>query len=99
MFLAISQFTVANDMDPAVREAFTQRPHLVDHATGFVRMEVANPGDDCKTFWLMTWWTNEASFRDWHHGHSYRASHQGIPKGLKLVPGATRMTYLNVVAQ
>ena len=38
------------------------RPHQVDSAPGFIRMEVANPGGDPKEFWLLTWWRDAASF-------------------------------------
>lgn len=99
MFLAISQFQVSNDHDEAVREAFQRRPHKVDEAPGFIRMEVAHPCDDRKAFWLLTWWRDAASFHAWHKSHAYRDSHSGIPKGLKLDPGATRMQYLEVFAQ
>ncbi|SFV00168.1 antibiotic biosynthesis monooxygenase family protein [Pseudoduganella namucuonensis] len=98
MFLSISRFAVANDLDGAVRDAFIARPHLVDTAPGFIRMEVANPCADEKEFWLLTWWRDAASFDAWHHSHSYRESHRGIPKGLKLAKGRTEMLRLDVVA-
>lgn len=46
MFLSISRFRVGNDLEGAVRDAFLARPHRVDEAAGFVRMEVANPSED-----------------------------------------------------
>lgn len=99
MFLAISRFSVANDLDEQVREAFRQRPHHVDSAPGFIRMEVANPADDENEFWLLTWWRREEDFHSWHRSHAFRASHSGMPKGLKLDPARTRMMYFKVVAQ
>jgi heme-degrading monooxygenase HmoA len=39
MFVALSRFTIANDMLEEVRMAFCQRPHLVDEAMGFLGME------------------------------------------------------------
>lgn len=99
MFLAISRFSVSNDLDESVRVAFQQRPHKVDEASGFIRMEVANPCDNPKEFWLLTWWLDAASFHAWHKGHSYRESHVGIPKGLKLDPAASRIMYFEIVAQ
>ena len=96
-FVAVSRFVVANGMTPDVKAAFRTRPHLVDGAPGYVRMEVMSPLERPEEIWLLTFWTDEASFRAWHHGHRYRDSHQGIPKGLKLVPGETRMTYFEHV--
>jgi heme-degrading monooxygenase HmoA len=98
VFLSISRFAVAGNHDDAVLDAFRERPHLVDGAPGFIRMEVANPCDDAKEFWLLTWWQDEASFRAWHRSHAYHASHLGMPKGLKLEPGRTEILCLEVFA-
>jgi len=40
MILVIRKFTVRNGMEEAVRQAFVDRPHLVDSAPGYQRMEV-----------------------------------------------------------
>jgi hypothetical protein len=37
-FVAMSRFTVANDMTAQVKQAFADRPHLVDDTLGFVRI-------------------------------------------------------------
>jgi heme-degrading monooxygenase HmoA len=87
-FVALSRFTIANGMEAEVWQAFRGRPHQVDGAAGFVRMEVLAPVDTPAEVWLFTWWTDEASYRTWHHSHSYRDAHRGIPRGLKLVPGS-----------
>lgn len=93
----MSRFTVANGMESQVREAFLKRPHLVDGAAGFLRMEVLNTKDAPEEFWLLTWWTDEASYRAWHKGHAYRDSHAGMPKGLKLVRGSAAVRFLDHV--
>ena len=98
-FMASSRFVVRNGMQEQVCEAFRTRPHLVDAAAGFCRMEVLRPLDAPEEFWLMTWWTDEASFATWHHGHLYRDSHAGIPKGLKLVAGSVQIRRLELIAQ
>jgi heme-degrading monooxygenase HmoA len=96
-FVALSCFTVANGMTDRVKQAFLDRPHLVDGAPGFVRMDVITPLDSPDEIWLMTFWSDEASFQVWHHSHLYRESHVGIPKGLKLVPGSTQIRYFEHV--
>jgi heme oxygenase (mycobilin-producing) len=88
-FVVISKFTVANGMIALVKESFRNRPHKVDDADGFRRMEVISPMDDLNEIWLITFWRDEASFTTWHHSHLYRESHAGIPRGLKLVPHST----------
>ncbi len=97
MFIAMSRFVVANGMEEAVRQAFVDRPHLVDGAAGFVRMSVLRPAEQPAEFWLLTWWTDEASYRAWHQGHAYRDSHAGMPKGLKLVRGSAAVRFLDHV--
>lgn len=98
MIIALSRFTIANDMADEVRTAFRQRPHLVDDAPGFLGMEVMNPMDKPEEIWLVTRWQDEQSYRNWHRGHHYQASHEGIPKGLKLMPGRTDIRLFEVFA-
>jgi heme-degrading monooxygenase HmoA len=96
-FVALSRFTVANGMTDRVKQAFFERPHLVDGAPGFVRMDVITPLDSPDEIWLMTFWSDEESFKVWHRSHLYRDSHAGIPKGLKLVRGSTQIRYFEHV--
>ncbi len=97
-FVALSKFVIANDMSDSVKSAFRNRPHLVDDAPGYLRMEVLSPSERPEEIWLVTFWTDEASFRAWHHSHLYHESHRGIPKGLKLVPGETAVRTFEHVA-
>ncbi len=93
MFIATSRFTVANGMADEVKRAFADRPHLVDSAPGFLRMDVISPIDTPDEIWLMTYWSDQSSFREWHSSHEYHQSHRGIPKGLKLVPKSTEIRF------
>ena len=88
-FAAISRFVIANGMTADVRKAFRNRPHLVDDVPGFVDMRVLSPADCPDEIWLLTFWTDARSFREWHRSHLYHDSHAGIPAGLKLVRGET----------
>ena len=95
--VVVSRFEIANDMSDEVRTAFINRPHLVDDARGFVRMEVLSPRDNPDEIWLVTYWTDEESYRTWHRSHTYRDSHAGIPKGLKLVPRSTEIRFFDYI--
>jgi heme oxygenase (mycobilin-producing) len=88
MFIALSRFIVANHLAPEVKEAFKSRPHMVEDAAGFVRMEVISPLDNPDEVWLLTYWRDADSYQDWHRSHQYHQAHKGIPKGLKLIPGS-----------
>ncbi|AXS79917.1 antibiotic biosynthesis monooxygenase [Dechloromonas sp. HYN0024] len=98
MIVVLSRFTVANAMESDVKEAFRQRPHIVDQAPGFLGMEVMSPSESPAEIWLLTRWTDEPSYRDWHRGHQYQEAHKGIPKGLKLVSGSTSIQLFDVFA-
>lgn len=96
MYLAVSHFSIANALGDSVREAFQHHLHFVDNATGFIRMEVANPCENSNEFWLFTWWDEEANFREWYRSHAF--SHIGIPKGLKLVADEAQFMNFNIIA-
>jgi len=96
-FVALSRFTVAH-MTDQVKQAFQQRPHRVDNASGFVRMEVLSPCDAPDEIWLVTYWKDEHSYRTWHHSHLYKESHTGIPKGMRLVPKSVSIRFFEHVA-
>ena len=84
-------------MADQVKDAFINRPHLVDTAPGFLRMQVITPCDDPREIWLFTYWRDEASFKAWHRSHLYHDAHRGIPKGLKLVPKSANLRCFELV--
>ena len=91
MFVAHSRFTVANQMIEEVKQAFRDRPRLVEQVPGFVRLDVISPLENPAEIWLITYWDDEESFTKWRRSHRFRESHTGIPKGLKLVPKSVRL--------
>ena len=95
LFVAISKFAVVNGMTAEVKEAFVKRPHLVDSADGFVRMDILSPKDAPDEIWLLTYWRDEGSFKVWHKSHLYRDSHKGIPRGLKVDPSVTEIRHFD----
>ena len=99
MFVALSRFTIRNDMAETVRQAFSSRPHLVDKAQGFLGMQVMSPVENPAEIWLVTRWQDEQSYRTWHSSHDYHASHKGIPKGLKLVPKSAEIRFFDMFAE
>lgn len=93
-FTAISKFEVRNNMEDEVREAFINRPKLVEEADGFVGLNVISPKENPAEFWLITHWEDEESFHHWHEHHRSE-SHQYIPKGLKLVKRSFSLNYFD----
>lgn len=98
MIVALSRFRVANGLQDAVREAFLNRPGLVDKVSGFLGLETFTDTEDGSLFYLITRWTDEPSFRHWHCSPEHHESHLGIPKGLKLDPSFTLVCTLGRIA-
>lgn len=90
MFAAVSCFEVMPGFEDPVKEAFTNRPKLVENYAGFIRLDVLSPKDNPAEIWLLTYWENEETFNIWHRKH-LKDSHAGIPKGLKLVPHSFKL--------
>lgn len=77
-----------------MREAFLNRPGLVEAIPGFLGLETFTDNQDASLFYLLTRWTDGESFRRWHSGPDHQQSHKGIPKGLKLDPSFTEVRVL-----
>ena len=96
MFVALSSFEITNGMEAEVKLAFINRPKLVEGHNGFIKMEVLSPVENGAEIWLLTHWQDEECFRLWHKDH-LKASHKGIPVGLKLVPHSFKLRFFNHV--
>lgn len=97
-YVVLSKFTISNGMEKEVKEAFVKRPHFVDSAQGFIKMDVISPIENLSEIWLITYWKKEEDYKSWHHSHLYKDSHKGMPKGLKLVPGNTKITFFEHIS-
>ena len=100
MFAVISKFTIdnQNDMTGAVKTAYRERPHVVENAAGFVRLDVLSPMDQPDQIWLITYWADQASFQQWFRTHPYQEAHQNIPSGLRLIRTQTEMLFFEHIA-
>lgn len=85
MIAVLSKFEIQNGMEKEVKDAFRNRPRLVEQAKGFVRMDVLSPLTNPAEIHLLTFWESVEDFKHWHQNH-LKDSHKDIPKGLKLVP-------------
>lgn len=99
MLIVTSKFTIANGMIDEVKTAFQHRPRLVDSFDGFLGIEVVSSVNNPAEILLITRWRDKESYQNWHHGHEYHDSHQGIPKGLKIVPRSTEIRMFEVIAE
>jgi heme-degrading monooxygenase HmoA len=84
-------------MEGAVRQAFLDRPGLVDDAPGFLGMDVVVDNQDGCTFQLLTRWTSQESYQSWHSSAAHNLSHRWIPKGLKLDASHTSIRTFDIL--
>jgi heme-degrading monooxygenase HmoA len=96
--VALSRFRVANGREDAVREAFLDRPGLVDHVPGFLGLDVFTDTQDASLFYLITRWTDAESFERWRSGPDPNLAHRGIPKGLRLDASFTLVRTLDRIS-
>lgn len=80
-----------------MRRAFLERPRLVENAPGFCGLSVFTDATDASVFFLLTRWSDQASFRAWHSSEAHHQSHQYMPRGLKLDSSFTSLTIGNNV--
>lgn len=97
MITVISKFEVRNGMEEAVKEAYRNRPRLVENAKGFIRLDVLSPVTNPAEIHLITHWDTIEDFEYWHRNH-LKESHQFIPKGLKIIPKSRELTLYEHVA-
>jgi heme-degrading monooxygenase HmoA len=96
MLVAMSRFEIKDpDRIDSVREAFRNRPRLVEGAEGFVRLDVLQPLDTPSEFWVMTYWTDRSAFESWYGTHAFKEAHESLPEGIKLIQGATRISFFD----
>jgi heme oxygenase (mycobilin-producing) len=100
MFVVISKFTVDNkeNMTASVKQAYVERPHLVENAAGFLRLDVLSPMENPDEIWLLTYWTDQTSFQEWYCTHRYKDAHANIPAGLKLISDQTKMLFFEHIS-
>jgi len=89
---------VFNGLQQEVRQAFLDRPRLVEKAAGFRGLSVLTDASDPAIFLLITKWTDVESFGTWHRSEAHHQSHTGIPFGLKLDASFTSLTIGNSIA-
>ena len=78
-------------MSGKIRDAFCQNApptHLVDHAPGFLGMEVMSPLGNANEVWLLALWSDEESHCTLARSRDCHESPKGIPKGLSWYRGA-----------
>lgn len=81
-YVSVSHLRIASDEAPALIEAFRQRVHLVESATGFQRLEVwqgSEPGEVL----MVSWWRDRDCFKAYMRSPEHRVSHDRVSPELR----------------
>ncbi|GGI05066.1 antibiotic biosynthesis monooxygenase family protein [Egicoccus halophilus] len=80
-YVACSELRVAAEGRAALLAAFRDRLGAVDSWPGFRGVQVWQDDSDPLRFVMVTWWDDEAAFRDYLASDAFRRSAARIPAG------------------
>lgn len=78
-FVAHSEIEIDPDAGVTLEEAFADRLGEVDSWPGFVRLEVWRDERREGRYVMVSWWTDDESFKAYMRSESHRRSHARIP--------------------
>jgi len=79
----MSRLRVAPDRAPELVAAFRDRAHLVEHAEGFLGLEVWQNDRDAGELIMVSRWADRDSFKRYMKSDAHRISHGRIGADLK----------------
>src|ERR687894_2374570 len=91
----MSRLRVPLDEAPRLVAAFRRRAGLVDHADGFVDLEVWRSDRDPGEVVMVSRWRDRAAFRDYMRSSEHAASHSRIPADLDAAITLERLEHLH----
>lgn len=95
LYVSMSRLRVTPDRVGELVTAFRRRAHLVDHAPGFVDLEVwcsdRVPGEVI----MVSRWRDRAAFREYMRSGEHAASHARIDPDLDAAIKLERLEHLN----
>jgi heme oxygenase (mycobilin-producing) len=80
-FVAVSEIDVPEAGAGVLEEAFRRRLGAVDSWPGFRALEVWRDRTDPTRYVMVSWWQDEASFRQYMGSDDHRQSHARVPRG------------------
>ncbi len=76
MFVAINNITCKPEYTARFEQLFGTRAKAIDKMPGFIRMHVLRPKEEGEDYLIMSFWENEASFKDWTKSNAFIEGHK-----------------------
>jgi len=80
-FVTVSGIAVPPAGAAALEQAMTDRLRRADCEPGFARLQVWRPVRNGDPYRMVTWWSDEGSFREYMRSEAHAASHARTPGG------------------
>lgn len=80
--MSLSRLRVEEERATELVAAFRRRAHLVDHAEGFVDLQVWRSDRDPSEIVMVSRWRDRAAFKAYMRSDAHRASHERIDPDL-----------------
>ncbi len=102
MYISMSRLDVEHQRCDELIEAFRSRIHLVDHADGFVDLQVWQSDRDPQELIMVSRWRSRDDFTRYMQSDDHKLSHERIDASLQAAISLQRLDHLhtyNVVAE
>ena len=95
VYVSMSRLRIPAEQSDALVRAFRARVHLVDHADGFVDLQVWRSDRDPGEVIMVSRWRDRAAFTAYMRSEDHKTSHGRIPKDLDDAIKLERLEHLH----
>lgn len=95
MYVSLSRLRVEKRLAPDLIGAFRRRAHLVDHADGFVDLEVWQSDSDPCELIMVSRWRDRNAFKAYMKSRDHKVSHSRIDPALDDAIKLERLEHLH----
>lgn len=75
-FVAINYIGCKEHYRDRFEQLFATRAHAIDRLPGFIDMQVLKPNDDEDKYLIVSYWSNEDSFKEWTKSPEFLEGHK-----------------------
>jgi heme-degrading monooxygenase HmoA len=95
VYVSLSRLRVDEERAPELVAAFRRRAHLVDHADGFVDLQVWQSDRDPAELVMVSRWRDRAAFKAYMKSDAHRISHGRIDPELDAAIKLERLEHMH----